>query len=241
MKININDPIPLYYQIEEVIRKKIINNYWQPGELIPSERILSCEFNVSRMTIRQALNELVLDGWLRREKGIGTFVKIPKLTQQLGRLAGFSQDMAVLGKSVTSKVIQIERNPANDEVTKALHIDKGQLVTVLKRLRIVEGVTAALEICYLNFHGAEKLLEIDMSQSLYNLLASDFGIIPTRATQKLEASKPTTQEAILMDISTDEPSLRMERTTYDQNGQPFEFTLSIYRGNYYKFNIELTI
>jgi len=181
-------PTPIYYQLKELIREKIENGEWQPGDLIPSERELCEQHGISRMTVRQALTELVNEGLLRRERGKGTFVAKPKIKQQLTQLTSFSEDMRARGKKPGAKILRLENTLAKPRVAKALQIEPEQRIVVIERLRLADGEPMAIETCHLFFEGCERILNEDLSGSLYELLSQKYGLIPTRAVQQMEAA-----------------------------------------------------
>ena len=118
--LNKNTPIPLYYQLKQWIIEQIERGDLKPGDVIPSERELSEEFEISRMTVRQALTELVNEGKLVRERGKGTFVAEPKISQDLFRLTSFSEDMKSCGMTPGASVIDVTVNTASSVLQKHL-------------------------------------------------------------------------------------------------------------------------
>jgi GntR family transcriptional regulator len=131
-----NSPVPRYYQLKEIMRAKVRDKEWQPGDLIPSERELSEQYKISRMTARQAITELVNEGLFYREQGKGTFVSRHKITQQLIRLTGFTEDIRARGQRPGTKVLSAEMCPADEETAERLRSQPGQLIMRLQRLRL---------------------------------------------------------------------------------------------------------
>ncbi len=234
--------IPIYYQLKEWLRGEIASGVWKPGDLIPSERELSGKFGISRMTVRQALNELREDGLLRREQGRGTYVAEPKIEQRLTRLTGFTEDMQRRALQSGARVLRQMMVAAPAPVAHALRISQEKPIVLLERLRMAEHEPMAIESSYLHFTGMEKLLEEDFEdQSLYHYLSEKYGIIPTRAEQQVEAVQCHEGECKLLHIETNAAVLRNRRITYDQKNKPFEYTWSIYRGDRYIFYVELSL
>src|SRR5260370_34090421 len=120
-------PLPRYYQLKEIMREKINSGEWKPGALIPSDGELGEQYGISRMTARQAITELVNEGLFYREQGKGTFVSRHKITQQLIRLTGFSEDIKARGQRPGSKVLSAEMFPADETTAEKLSIDPGTL------------------------------------------------------------------------------------------------------------------
>jgi GntR family transcriptional regulator len=234
--------IPIYHQLKEWLRAEIASGTWQPGDLIPSERELSEQFGISRMTVRQALNELREEGILRREQGRGTYVAEPKIEQRLTRLTGFTEDMKRRALRSGARVLRQMWVEAPAAAAKALRITPGKQIVLLQRLRMAEGEPMAIESSYLHFGGMAGLLEENFeNQSLYHCLSEKYGILPTRAEQKVEAAICREQDCRLLHIEPGSPVLRNRRVTYDQRNKPFEYTDSIYRGDRYIFYVELSV
>jgi GntR family transcriptional regulator len=186
--IDKNQPIPVYYQLAQLLRQKIDAGEWNPGDLIPSERQLCAEHGISRMTVRQALTELVKEGKLLRERGRGTFVGQPKIEQHLGSVTSFTQDMSARGWRAEARVLRQEMVPASPEVARALATTTGQPVFLLERLRLANDEPLAVETCHLLFPGCDRLQDAELATgSLYTLLSVRFGIEADRAHQQMEA------------------------------------------------------
>lgn len=239
--LNNDVPIPLYYQIKEIIKRKIADGEYGPDDLIPSERMLGEEYQVSRMTIRHALDDLVHEGFLRREQGVGTFVIGQKLTQQLGNLTSFTQVMKRQGKQAKSKVLKIQLEPASIEISQIFGIEKDRELVYLERLRFADDQAIAIEKCHILFEGCENIINDDLSASLYHLLINKYQIVPTRAMQEIEAGISTKREAEILDLPQLSSVLHMKRSTFDQNDKIFEYTESVYRGDRFTFRVELIV
>jgi len=237
--INRDHPLPLYYQLMEELRRRIEQGEWKPGDLIPSERELTEAYGISRMTVRQALTELVNDGLLRRDQGRGTFVAKPKIRKQLSRLTSFTEEMGVRGKQAGAQVLRQEMVPARPNVADMLEIDIGQQVALIERLRLADGEPVGIECCHLSFDGCEMVLRQDLSGSLYRLLIERFGLVPTRAQEQMEAGACGSLEAQILGIRRGQPVLLIRRRTFDQDECPFEYVESVYRGDNYILSVEL--
>lgn len=237
--INRNHPLPLYYQLMQELRRRIEEGRWKPGDLIPSERELSETYGISRMTVRQALAELVNDGLLRRDQGRGTFVAKPKMRKRLSRLTSFTEDMRTRGKQAGAQVLRVEMVPARPKVGDMLQIDVEQQVAMVERLRLANGEPVGIECAHLFFDGCAVILREDLSGSLYRLLRERFGLIPTRAQEEIEAGACGSREAQILGMRRGEPVLLIRRRTFDQDQRPFEYVESVYRGDNYIFSAEL--
>jgi GntR family transcriptional regulator len=229
-------PLPRYYQLKELIRDRIRGGEWVPGTLIPSERILSEQYGISRMTVRQSVTELVNEGLLYREQGKGTYVGRPKIAQQLLRLTGFTEDMQARERRAGAKVLSAEMWPANEPTAERLRIKVGQPVYRLRRLRTADGEPLAVETSCITFLGCERLLHHDLEQeSLYRLLETTYDVPPIAADQELEADVVGEDDAVLLRVAPGSPVLRTRRVTETRRGQPIEYATSVYRGDTYRF------
>jgi GntR family transcriptional regulator len=235
-----NSPLPRYYQLKEIMRERVQSNEWKPGDLIPSERELSEKYGISRMTARQAITDLVNEGLFYREQGKGTFVSERKITQQLMRLTGFTEDIKARGQKPGTKVLSAQMVPADETTAEKLHIDPGTLVFRLQRLRLADDEPLAIELSQTSFKGCEKLLEEDLEQnSLYRLLETKYGIPLLEADQELEAGLASNEDAQLLKISVGRPVLFTRRITYSERNQPIEYAQAVYCGNKYVFHTHL--
>ena len=235
-----NSPLPRYYQLKEIMRERVQSDEWKPGDLIPSERELSEKYGISRMTARQAITELVNEGLFYREQGKGTFVSQRKITQQLIRLTGFTEDIKARGQKPGTKVLSAQMFPADETTAEKLRIDPGTLIFRLQRLRLADDEPLAIELSQINFKGCERLLEEDLEQnSLYRLLETKYGIPLMEADQELEAGLAGNEEVQLLKISLGRPVLFTRRITYTERNQPIEYAKAVYCGNKYIFHTHL--
>ncbi|HEY4387483.1 MAG TPA: GntR family transcriptional regulator [Ktedonobacteraceae bacterium] len=229
-------PVPRYYQLKEIMRGKMSSGEWKPGELIPSERELSEQYGISRMTARQAITELVNEGLFFREQGKGTFVSQHKITQQLIRLTGFTEDMRARGQRPETRVLSANMVPADELTAERLRIHPGQSIFNLQRLRLADSEPLAVEVSQISFIGCERLLEEDLEQnSLYRLLETHYGLTLVEAEQELEAGLITEEEARLLNVTVGSPALYTRRTTYAERDQPIEYARAVYCGGKYTF------
>ncbi len=231
--------IPLYYQLEKIITKMIEEGKLNPGDKLPSERKLADDFLISRMTVRQALNELVNKGKLVRKSGLGTFVAKPKLQYGLFKLTSFTEDMKKRGLKASSKILSLEKIKPFEMVKNKLEAGDSYVYR-LERLRFADDEPMALEISHLKVDICPSLNRKKLKdQSLYQILADEFKIIMNHAEETMEGGLATAREAERLNIQVGDSVLLRERLTYDQNDNPVEFVKSIYRSDRYKFYISL--
>ncbi|KZE64685.1 phosphonate metabolism transcriptional regulator PhnF [Fictibacillus phosphorivorans] len=236
--IDKKSPMPLYFQIEEAIKQKIEKGEWITGTMISSEREFAENYEVSRMTVRQAINNLVNDGYLTRQKGKGTFVSAKKIEQKLLGLTSFTEDMRSRGYRPASKLISFQTISANQRLAKALEIPENQKIYEIKRVRLANDIPMAFETTFV----PAQLLYLQESHikegSLYSEV-ENAGFKIDYATQSLEASIARDAESEILEITKGAPVLLIERQTFLTNGMPLELVHSVYRGDRYKFMIDM--
>ncbi|QEK13106.1 GntR family transcriptional regulator [Crassaminicella thermophila] len=231
MKLDDSNPMPLYYQLEIIIRKRVEEGIYKPDEKIPSERRLSEEFNLSRMTISKAINNLVEEGILYRKRGKGTFVSKNKVDFFPG-LMGFTEIMEKKGMKPSSKVISQAVILPDKYLCEKLQILENEKVIFTQRLRLADNEIINLEKSYVPYSLCPKLLEINLSvESIYKLLTTE-GYKPSKAEQEIQAILSDNELSKLLKINIDEPILKRKRITYSKN-VPIEYSLNYYRGDIY--------
>jgi GntR family transcriptional regulator len=235
-----NSPVPRYHQLKEILRERIRVGEWKPGDLIPSERELSERYNISRMTARQAITDLVNEGVFYREQGKGTFVTRNKITQQLLRLTGFTEDISARGQQPSTRLLSAAMVPAEEATIERLRLTPGQLVFFLQRLRLADGEPLAIERSHIAFKGCERLADEDLEHnSLYRLLETQFGLPLMEADQELEAGLANNEDAGLLNVAPGSPVLYTRRVTYTDRNQPIEYAQAVYCGTKYVFYTHL--
>jgi len=213
---------------------------WPPETRLPSERELCDLFGISRITVRQALDQLVAEGRLVRSHGRGTFVAVVPVRKPLLPLVGFSEDMASRGLHPGARVVRFESTRTPAPVASELQLPPGQTIIVLKRVRLADGAPMAVE----TVHAPERMFpgfldENLEDQSFYGLLQRRYGVRPARASQSWQAVSCPRPDAKLLRIRTGSPVLQICRTTYDASGRPFEYLESFFRGDRYIYYSEL--
>lgn len=231
-----SSPVPLYYQLAEAIEHQIASGDLRPGDRLPSERDLAQVAGISRMTARQALTYLAERGAIDIRQGIGTFVAHPKLTSDPLHLLGFTEQMMAIGGTVSSRVLEQDRIPAPPPVAQALHIEPGETVIRIQRLRSLNGTPMLLETSFFPLHLCAGIESVDLSdRSLYATLDLDYGVRLTHAQQSVEAIAANTMESTLFEIDKGAPMLLLEGVASTASGQPGEYFKAVYRGDRFKF------
>jgi GntR family transcriptional regulator len=242
--IDKGSPVPIYAQLKDIIRASIEEKRLAPDQRIPSENELSASYGISRMTVRQAIRELVRDGYVYVRKGEGTFVSRIGATQMLVKLDGFSTEMAKLGYRVRSEVLGVSRigwDEGYAEAFAGLSEKEGGALVAIERIRYVENEPFAAERSYLALRTGERLLErsFDETFSIYRYLAAEEGISLARAEHAIEARLADRATASSLRIRAGSPVLFIRGTTYAGNGQPVEYLEGSYRGDRYTFRVNI--
>lgn len=223
-----------------MIKEQIERQDLKPRDCLPSEREYSERYRISRMTVRQAITELVNEGLLVRQQGKGTFVAEAKIERGLMKLISFTEDMESRGYQPSAQLISVQERRVDETVASALNLDRVDKILVIQRLRLADGEPMALETCHLAKKKFPDILKEDLQgQSLYQILHERYQVIPERANQTIEPGIAKPQVARLLQIRTGDPILAFETTTFDQDDRPVEFVTAIYRGDRYKFFVEL--
>ena len=240
MHLDRKSPFPLYAQLKEILEDKILSKEWKPNTQIPTEDQLCADYDISRITVRQALAGLEHDGLVTRQPGSGTFVNEQPIKLDLGPLTGFTQDMLQKNKKPGAEVIEFNKVLASTIIAERLGISPDTEVFKLARLRNADGEPLAVETAYIHCQACPDLIQHDLSnQSLYQLFTSKYDLIPSRAIQQVQAIPCPPEYASLLEIPPGSPALRMYRRTDDQYGNPLEWVVSIYRGDKYILEVEL--
>ena len=212
------------------------------GELIPTETELCSIFSISRPTVRQAINELVTEGFLFRLKGKGTFISRPKIHQDFMMiLESFNDEMKDKGLTPKTKVIQFKLEKASEIVAEKLRVAEGSDIVLLERLRSANDEPIVLVETHLPNGTVHNILEKDLeNESLYKIIERDYGYTIEKAIRTIEPSIAGEYEANLLGIKKGVPIQYIETVTYLDNGSPIEYSIAKYRGDRSTFTFELT-
>ncbi|GER81687.1 MAG: GntR family transcriptional regulator [Thermogemmatispora sp.] len=238
-----SNPLPLYYQLKEVLKQQIRAGHLAPHTAIPSEPELVARYRVSRATVRQALTELVHEGLLYRQHGKGTFVCEPRVQQTLSELTSLSEDIRRRGKRPGGLLLVSELVRGSETVRERLRLLDEEQAIRLVRVRTADEVPIAYEVDYLPYPRAtgiyQRAKELGEG-SLYSMMASE-GLTPYIAEQNVKAALPSAREAELLRIPPDEPGLRVTCTTFDQTGSPIAYSEVFYPGSRYEYMVTLRV
>ena len=230
----------MFEQVKAILGAAIAAGELVPHQRIPSERELSVALGASRMTIRQALVELMAEGSLYTRTGKGTYVAERKIEQPLQRLTSFTADISAQGSRPGSRVLAQELMPAPFELAEALGVRPGAELVRIRRLRLADDKPLAIETSHLPHALCPGITEIDFSTaSLYETLGTRYGIELRSAKQTIEASEPIAEERDLLELPRHVPVLRLHRVTFGADGRAVEFVRAVYRGDRYQLHVQL--
>ena len=239
-EVDRNSPVPLYYQIKEIIKEYIKEKNLKPHDMLPPEEELSKMFKVSRMTVRQAMKELQIEGIIYRLKGKGTFVAEKARISDLAHLKGFSEELEEMGKEHRSIVLFNDLVEPPDPVLEEFKLEKGTKILLLKRIRYEGDIPRAIEEAYLNtiaYPKIEIVTKKDMEkESLYKILRDELSIVPTLARETIEIHEASKDEAKLLEIGKGTCLFKRVRITSSQEDVVFEYTVSLYRPDGFKLS-----
>lgn len=229
---------PMYSQIAAAIRDRIESGEAAPDTLVSSERELGREFGVSRMTARQALAVLESEGAIYRRPPRGTFVARPRLPMHIG---GFSDEIIRMGRHPSAELLWSETKAPTPLAAKALELPAGAQVNALQRLRRADGEPIAIETTYFPATLTPGLLDGKLDSSLWSILRSDHGLVPTKSFASLEAIALEPAAARQLGVRNSAAGFLVTRRSFDASGRCFEFARDIYRADRVEFHVEAQI
>jgi GntR family transcriptional regulator len=240
--IDRSSPLPPYFQIALDVRRRIADEEWSPGDRIPPETELAQDYRVSRVTVRQALAELVKDDLLERKRGSGTYVRpqprplVYDLNLTLGAYASRIRDMGFSNRAEVIEAGVVEAPTA--DVRQALALSRHAQVTYLVRLVIINEEPSAI---YRSWFDTEAVRGIERSPgltgSLSDVLAHEYGAAPVRSETSLEVVRSTREEASLLRATSDVPLVVITSTTYLESGRPLEHSQTMWLGDRVRFHV----
>ena len=230
-----DDPAPLYLQLQRVLRDAIQSRQLLQDDAIPAERDLAEDFDVSRITVRKAIDGLVTEGLLTRRLGAGTFVA-SRVEKSFSKLSSFSEDMMSRGRKPHSEWVSKSVGGVTPEEALSLGLSPGALVYRFQRIRFADGMTMALEQSAIPGYCLPSLDVV--TTSLYQALEKT-GHRPVRALQRLRAVNFTPEQADRLMVKPGDAGLFIERRGFLADGRTAEFTQSWYRGDAYDVVAEL--
>lgn len=230
--------IPLYFQLENLIKRCISSGLVKPGDLLPSEAELCRSFGISRSTVRQAIGELEEEGLVIRHQGKGTFIAEPKLHRRSENIYSFTSEANAMGLHPSSTLVDFAVIKPAEDLRRMLELQSGDIpVYRFTRIRRVDGIPLMLETSYYPTYVYPNLTpELLKTHSVYSLLY-ERGIVPVSAVDTYEAVRLEASEAALLETRAGSAGFSHQRITRSENGEVFELTQSVMRGDRTKLEI----
>lgn len=240
--MNSSPVVPVYYQIKQFIKNWIINREFSPGDRIPTEYELADRFNVSRLTVHQAISQLSQEGFMITKRGEGTFVtKDTKLINSFSlEFTGFMDDLFYQISRSRMKSVRMDRIIVPKVIKEKLELrDDEEEVVQIKRVRFLEGKPFAFTVNYLPVEIGVRVREKDLyKKPLLQIFEQDLGIQFGEAFQTIQASFADQEISEQLGWTPASPILFAERIMYDRKDKPFELVQSSYRGDLYIYKVD---
>jgi GntR family transcriptional regulator len=229
--------VALYRQLKDWVLGKIEQGVWESGSLLPSERTLVGELGVSRITVRQALRELVQEGVLESVPGKGFFVA-QRQSFPLHGLVSLTSLARERGWTVSNRVLRAEQLSASPALARALELDVGAPVIHLARVRYIDGAPVNIQRLWLPERRCRGLLDEDLTHaSIFALLTDRYGVELARAEITISARPAEPEEQDLLELGEGAAVLTVDQITRDRTGEPIEFTVSAHHPGRFPVNL----
>lgn len=233
-KLSHNIPIPLYYQIVQIITEQIKSGELKPGDQILTEEKLQQKFDVSRATVRKAISELVYSGLLEKQYSKGTIVAAPKIEEAMYGVHSFTASTLKANKSLTSKMLEFKEVFNNNSVNSKLGIPASESLMYFKRVRYIDGTPICVEEWYapskhLDNFTIDLFSDEGIEQSSYHILHNHYNISIKSVHDIMSAVAIDDEEdASLLNSCIGMPVLLRQRISYDENKQPMVYSSGRY-------------
>lgn len=242
-QIDKSSPLPYHFQLREIIRAEITGRQWAVGDQLPSENQLCQDFQVSRTTVREALDALVTEGLLTREKGVGTFIADPKFKEKWsGTEVGFSDSISKQGYLIATDVLDLRTTHPTHNIRQELHLQSDDNIIFLRRLRYIREQPILVVNSYIPENLFPGLNKLDFSnRSLYKTFREDYKTQIIRVKRSIEAVAADREVARLLQVDAGFPIMFIENTAYNEHGAPIEYYEAWRRGDKARFEFEYRI
>jgi GntR family transcriptional regulator len=232
-----DSPVPLHHQFRGWLLRQIEQGTLAPGERLPREREYAARLGVSLAPVRQAILDLVKEGYLYRVRGKGTFVRERKVEEKISILASFTESMRAKGLNAEVHLISQRLVPATAEVRQAL-ATRERRVLLIERLALLDGTPLALLAAWLSPATFPGLADRPLGGSLYRLLRQRYGVELVRAENTIEVVRCAPEQAALLGLAPGAPALRVAGITYDQHDRAVELSSVLYQADRFRFTLE---
>lgn len=232
--------IPLYYQLDNILREKIISGEYRPGDPIQTEDQLIQSYKVSRITVRKALSGLEKDGLIIRKRRIGTFVTKKPVPLEPVKLTGEIGDIVARGTKTYSRIIGFDFVNPPEKAARVLNLDENTRALKIERIRLVKGLPLVYSINYVPGDIGDKITRKDLSANpIYHTLEKKCKEKIGSGTQTVAATVADSRIASLLQVMTGAPLLKIERIVFNTKGRPVNYVTLLYRADRYHYSVNL--
>lgn len=234
-----NNSKPLYERLKDVIKQKIDSGEYKPDTRLPGERQLIDMYQVSRITVRQAIGDLVNEGLLYRIHGKGTFVSSVKIERAVARYIGVAEELLLSGYEVDIEILKSGLITADAEVYKALKIPDENKLFMIQRRVFANKQILFVDYSYLPSFMADLFKNVDLTQDLLFTILEKSGYKISYGEEWIGAGRPSKEEAAYLECKPGSPVLIIKRNTYLENDIPINYGVIVYRSDRYEYYVKL--
>lgn len=229
--------VPAYIRIHDAIKKEIDEGVWEIGQRLPSERDLADDYEVSRMTLRQAITLLVEEGILERRVGSGTYVASHRVQEKMRGTTSFTEIVRSQGKTPSSQLISYQRKPANETEIQQLQLKTTDTVVRMERVRFADNVPLVFEVASIPEKLIQSFNQEDITEHFFQTL-TDNGYEIGKSEQTIYAKNASERVANYLKVPKNHAVLALTQVSYFTDGRPFEYVHSQYVGDRFEFYLE---
>ncbi len=229
--------VPAYIRIHDALKKKIDDDFWEIGQRLPSERDLADDYEVSRMTLRQAITLLVEEGILERRVGSGTYVASHRVQEKMRGTTSFTEIVRSQGKTPSSQLVSYQRKPANETEIEQLQLKPSDYVVRMERVRYADNVPLVFEVASIPEKLIRKFKREDITEHFFQTL-TDNGYEIGKSQQTIYAKNASERVANYLKVPKNHAVLALTQVSYFTDGRPFEYVHSQYVGDRFEFYLE---
>lgn len=229
--------VPAYIRIHDAVKKQIDDGFWEIGQRLPSERDLADDFEVSRMTLRQAITLLVEEGILERRVGSGTYVASHRVQEKMRGTTSFTEIVRSQGKTPSSQVVSYQRKPANETEIQQLQLKPSDYVVRMERVRYADNMPLVFEVASIPEKLIREFKREDITEHFFQTL-TDNGYEIGKSQQTIYAKNASERVANYLKVPKNHAVLALTQVSYFTDGRPFEYVHSQYVGDRFEFYLE---
>ncbi len=229
--------VPAYIRIHDAVKKQIDDGFWEIGQRLPSERDLADDYEVSRMTLRQAITLLVEEGILERRVGSGTYVASHRVQEKMRGTTSFTEIVRSQGKTPSSQVVSYQRKPANETEIQQLQLKPSDYVVRMERVRYADNMPLVFEVASIPEKLIREFKREDITEHFFQTL-TDNGYEIGKSQQTIYAKNASERVANYLKVPKNHAVLALTQVSYFIDGRPFEYVHSQYVGDRFEFYLE---